>query len=65
MVELIARATHDHSGYRDDNEKIYSFLEEATRTTQYVSSIWPFSRSKDGQEAYLSLKQQYTVKYKW
>ena len=39
MVELIARATHDHSGYKDDNEKIYSFLEEATRTTQYASSI--------------------------
>ena len=65
MGELIARANHDHTMYTDDNQKLYSFLEEATRTTQYASSIRPFSRSKDGREAYLSIKRQYAGKDKW
>ena len=65
MEELIARATHDHTKYGDDNEKLYSLLEEATRTTQYASSIRPFSRRKDSREAYLALKKQYAGKDKW
>ena len=65
MGELIARANHDHTKYQDDNEKLYSYLEEATRTTQYASSIRPFSRRKDGREAYLALKRQYAGKDKW
>ena len=64
MGELIARATHDHTKYKNDNEKLYSFLEEATRATQYASSIRPFSRRKDGREAYLALKKQYAGKDK-
>ena len=65
MGELIARATHDHTKYKDDNQKLYSFLEEATRSTQYASSIRPFSRAKNGREAYLALKRQYAGKDKW
>lgn len=65
MEELIARATHDHTKYNDDNHKLYSLLEEATRSTQYASSIRPFSRRKDGREAYLALKRQYAGKDKW
>ena len=65
MGELIARATHAHTKYNDDNEKLYSYLEEATRATQYASSIRPFSRRKDGREAYLALKRQYAGKDKW
>ena len=65
MGEMIARASHDHTKYQDDNEKLYSYLEEATRTTQYASSIRPFSRRKDGREAYLALKKQYAGKDKW
>ena len=65
MGELISRATHEHVKYKDDNAKLYSYLEEATRTTQYASSIRPFSKTKDGREAYLSLKRQYAGKDKW
>ena len=65
MDELIARATHDHTKFKDDNEKLYSFLEEATRGTQYASSIRPYSRAKNGREAYLALKRQYAGKDKW
>ena len=31
MGELIERATHDHVKYKDDNAKLYSYLEEATK----------------------------------
>ena len=65
MGKLIACANHDHTKYQDDNEKLYSYLEEATRTTQYASSIRPFSRRKDGREAYLALKRLYAGKKKW
>lgn len=65
MGELIARATHNHTKYKDDNQKLYAFLEEATRSTQYASSIRPFSRAKNGREAYLALKRQYAGKDKW
>ena len=46
--ELIDRATHTHLLYRDDNASLYFYLEEATRSTMYTSSIQPFSRRKDG-----------------
>ena len=62
MEELIACATHDHTKYNDINHKLYSLLEEATRSTQYASSICLLSRRKDGQEAYLALKRQYAGK---
>jgi len=65
MGELISRATHTHTKYKDDNEKLYSFIEEATRSTQYASSIRPFSRAKNGREAYLALKRQYAGTDKW
>ena len=46
-MELISRATYNHSSFKEDNKKLYQFLEEATRTTQYSHSIRPFSRTKN------------------
>ena len=63
--ELIGRATHSHPLYRDDNATIYFFLEEATRSTMYASSIQPHSRRKDGRGAWLALTNQYAGKDKW
>ena len=63
--ELIARATHSHPLYRDDNASIYFFLEEATRSTMYASSIQPYSRRKDGRGAWLALTNQYAGQDKW
>ena len=37
--ELIARATHDHPLYQDENASLYFYLEEATLSTMYASSI--------------------------
>ena len=46
--ELIARASHTHALFRDDNSVEYYHLEEATRGTSYAASIKPFQRGKMG-----------------
>jgi hypothetical protein len=64
-AELIARASHDHALYRDDNELFYFKLEEAVRTTAYADSIKPFQRRKDGRGAWFALLTQYAGADKW
>jgi hypothetical protein len=64
-VELIARASHAHPLYREDNSSVYYKLEEATRATSYAASIKPFQRTKNGREAWLALSNQYAGKDKW
>ena len=44
--ELIARASHTHARFRDDNSVVYYHLEEATRGTSYAASIKPFRDGK-------------------
>ena len=62
--ELIARASHTHALFRDDNSVVYSHLEEATRGTSYTASIKPFQRGKDGRGAWKALTSQYAGKDK-
>ena len=64
-AELIARASHDHPLFRDDNAKLYHALEESTRGTNYAPSIKPFQRAKDGLGAWTALTGQYCGKDKW
>ena len=64
-LELIARASHAHALFRDDNSSVYFFLEEATRSTQYAASIKPFQRGKDGRGAWLAISSQYAGLDKW
>jgi hypothetical protein len=63
--ELVARASHTHALYRDDNSTVYHAIEEATRTTQYAASIKPFQRRKDGRGAWMALRNQYAGRDKW
>ena len=63
--DLIALASHLHPKYRDDNAKLYYYLEEATRSTSYAASMKPLQASKNGRAAYLSIRQQYAGKDKW
>ena len=63
--ELIGRATHSHPLYCDNNATIYFFLEEATRSATYASSIQPYSQRKDGRNAWLALTNQYAGKDNW
>ena len=64
-VELIARASHDHELYKEDNGSVYYHLEEATRGTIYSASIKPIQRGKNGRGAWLALTSQYAGNNKW
>ena len=63
--ELIARSSHTHALFRTDNAKVYFYLEEATRSTQFSASIKPFSRTKNGRDAWNAIVNQYAGKDKW
>ena len=63
--DLIARASHTHGLYKDDNASVYYRLEEATRSTPYADTIKPFQRCKDGRAAFESLSNQYAGVDKW
>jgi len=63
--ELIARASHNHPLFRNDNGQVYHYLEEATRTTVYAASLKPFQRARDGRAAWLALVAQYAGVDKW
>ena len=62
---MIARASHAHVLYRDENSTVYHYLEEATRSTSYAASIKPFQRRKDGRGAWLAILAQYAGRDKW
>ena len=63
--EMIARATHTRPLYRDDNASLYFYLEEATHSNMYTSSIQPYSQRKDGRGAWFAITNQYAGKDKW
>jgi hypothetical protein len=63
--ELVARASHEHTLFRDDNASVYHYLEEATRSTSCAASTKPFQRRKDGMGAWLALLGQYAENDKW
>jgi hypothetical protein len=63
--EMIARASHAHPLFRDDNSAVYYLLEEATRGTSYAPTIKPYQRTKQGREAWRSLVNQYAGQDKW
>ena len=63
--ELIARASHGHPLYRDDNEKVYGYLEEATRNTMYCGTLKPHQRRRDGRGAWFALISQFAGRDKW
>jgi hypothetical protein len=63
--EMIARASHTHPMFRNDNSAVYYLLEEATRGTSYAPTIKPYQQTKQGREAWRSLVNQYAGQDKW
>ena len=63
--EMIARASHTHAMFRDDNAAVYYALEEVTRSTSYAASMKPFQRTKNGRGALQALTNQYAGNDKW
>ena len=64
-ADLVARVSHNHGLFRNDNKAVYFKIEEATRTTQYASSIKTFQRRKDVRAAFEALKNKYAGVDKW
>jgi hypothetical protein len=63
--EMIARASHNHPLFRDDNSAVYYLLQEATRSITYAPTIKPFQCAKNGKGAWNSLITQYAGDDKW
>jgi hypothetical protein len=64
-IELIARASHGHALFREDNSAVCYKLEEATRVASYAASIKPCQRTKNGRDAWLALSNQHAGDDKW
>ena len=58
-------ATHHDTLYREDNKSLYHMLEEGVRNTPCAASLKPYMRGKDGREAFLAIKRQYSGVDKW
>jgi hypothetical protein len=65
LTDLIARLSHNHPLYKSDNAKVYSALEEATRSTAYSSTVKVFSRHRDGWAAWKALVSSHAGSDKW
>ena len=57
--ELAAYCTHAHPRFRQDNATVFTVLEKALRNTAFYSTLRPFSRSKNGRDAWIALRAQY------
>lgn len=65
LNDLVSRLSHDHPLYQTDNAKVYSALEEATRSTTYSATVKSFSRKRDGRGAWQALVRNYAGSDKW
>lgn len=63
--EMIARASFDDPLFKDDNAKLFFFVENAVRGTSYAPSIAPFQNRQDGVGAWRALISQFAGPDKW
>ena len=54
--EMIARFSHNHPLFRNDNAAVYGDIEAATRGTKFAASIVTYKRTKNGMSAFAALK---------
>ena len=45
VKEIKMIASHNNPNYKEDNSKLYYYIEEATRTTSYTASINPYQKN--------------------
>ena len=65
LGDLVSRLSHTHPLYKTDNAKVYTALEEATRSTTYSSTVKAFSRSRDGRGAWFAVISNHAGNDKW
>ena len=63
--EMITRTSHAHPGFKADNKHVFNLLNDGLAGSSYVSSIQPFSRQKNGREAYKALVLHNLGSAKW
>ena len=63
--EMINRTSHAHPGYKADNKHVFNLLNDGLAGSGYISSIQPFSRRKNGREAYQALVLHNLGSAKW
>ena len=59
------RLSHADARYRNENEILYGYLEEATRGSIFVASIKSYKRTRNGRGAWLALNTQHAGESKW
>ncbi len=65
LGDLIARSSHTHVLFKQDNSQVFSLIEQAARNTSYLSTIKTFERRKDGRGAWLAMLQAHVTDNKW
>ena len=64
--ELIARASHTHALWKNDNRMVFEIIERATRgNPAFSGTITSFRRNKDGRGAYMAFQSQHAGKDVW
>ena len=63
--ELIARTSHSHPLFRNDNGEVFDLLETSLRGTNYSATIIQFRKARDGRSAYFSLVSQHAGDDVW
>ena len=65
LGELVKRASHTHPLFKQDNEEVFTLIEQAARASSYISTVKTFDRRKDGRGAWEALKQAHISDDKW
>ena len=63
--ELIDRASHTHPNYVDDNAAVLDILVGCLSETEFLTSLKPFQKARDGRGALLALENQNLGNSKW
>lgn len=63
--ELVARASHDHPNFVDDNAAVLDILVGCLSETEFLTSLKPFQKARDGRGALLALESQNLGDSKW
>ena len=63
--ESIARVSHDHPLFSDDNAEVQEYLEEAYVGTYMHPTLKSFSRRKDGRSSWISILEQFMSEERW
>ena len=65
LGDLIDRASHTHVLFKTDNAQVYSLIEQAARTSSFLSTIKSFEKRKNGRGAWLALITAHVGDSKW